>query len=126
MTDPGQARGWAGWLTGACVVLAPLPAFCHAFLDGALPPVGSTSATAPHEVVLHFTEAVEPAFCTIEVRNGSGTGVAVGAAHVEVGDETRLAIGLGRIGPGTYRVIWHVTSVDAHKTQGTFRFTVRP
>ena len=31
---------------------------------------------------------------------------------------------LPRLSPGTYTVIWHVTSVDTHKTEGNFKFTV--
>jgi methionine-rich copper-binding protein CopC len=27
---------------------------------------------------------------------------------------------------GTYRVTWHAVSVDTHKTQGSFTFTVAP
>jgi methionine-rich copper-binding protein CopC len=29
-----------------------------------------------------------------------------------------------KLAAGTYTVIWHVTSVDTHKTQGKFQFTV--
>jgi hypothetical protein len=35
-----------------------------------------------------------------------------------------LIIQLPKLPPGTYTVIWHVTSVDTHKTEGNFKFTV--
>jgi methionine-rich copper-binding protein CopC len=28
--------------------------------------------------------------------------------------------------PGVYTVHWHAVSVDTHRTQGSFQFTVRP
>ncbi len=106
--------------------LLPFPCWAHAFLDGALPRVGSESPTVPTEVVLHFTQGVEPDFSKIEVQNASGTTVAEGAPHTKPGDPTRLAVGLKKLGAGVYTVIWHVTSVDTHKTQGKFHFTVVP
>ena len=109
----------------AWCLLAPFPAVAHAFLDGALPRVGSDNPIAPQQVVLHFTQGIEPAFSMIEVQDGSGSSVTAGTAHTLPGDATRFAIGLGRIGGGTYTVIWHVTSIDTHKTQGNFHFTVR-
>ena len=108
----------------ACSLLAPLPACAHAFLDGAVPRVGSDNPAAPAQVVLHFTQAIEPAFSRIEVQDGAGKNVAAGDAHTLPGDPTRFAIGLTTLGAGMYTVIWHVTSVDTHKTQGKFHFTV--
>jgi len=108
----------------ACCLFAPLPACAHAFLDGALPRVGSDNPTPPAQVVLHFTQGIEPAFSKVEVQDGSGASVTAGDAHTLPGDATRFAIGLAKLGPGTYTVIWHVTSVDTHKTQGKFHFTV--
>jgi hypothetical protein len=35
-----------------------------------------------------------------------------------------MAISLRVRGPGTYRVNWHVLSVDTHTTEGNFTFTV--
>ena len=111
-------------LVSVCCLLVPLAAFAHAFLDGALPRVGSDNPAAPQQVVLHFTQGVEPAFSRIEVQDRAGGSVTAGAAHALAGDATRLAIGLTKIGAGAYTVIWHVTSVDTHKSQGKFHFSV--
>jgi methionine-rich copper-binding protein CopC len=35
-----------------------------------------------------------------------------------------LSVQLPKLVPGTYTVSWHVTSVDTHKTEGNFQFTV--
>jgi methionine-rich copper-binding protein CopC len=37
-----------------------------------------------------------------------------------------LSVKLKTLAPGDYSVEWHVTSVDTHKTEGHFTFTVRP
>ncbi len=94
----------------------------HAFLKQANPAVGSTGA-APREVVIDFTEGVEPAFSTIAVTDTSGAGMTDGAAHL-AGSHRRLAVAVRPLAPGRYEVRWHVTATDTHKTQGSFTFTV--
>ena len=71
---------------------------------------------------------MEPAFTTIVVTDAAGRRVDDGGAPAVPatpdGDASRLAVGLRRLGPGTYTVEWHATSVDTHRTQGRFTFTV--
>jgi methionine-rich copper-binding protein CopC len=93
-------------------------------LDHADPAVGSTVALAPKAVTLTFTEALEPAFSSIEVRNAQGATVQTGKATVVPGSRAQLRVALKRLSSGTYKVIWHVLSVDTHRTQGDFEFTV--
>jgi copper resistance protein C len=101
-------------------------ASAHAFLDHAVPAVGSTVAVSPPEVSAWFTEEVEPAFSKIEVTDASGNRVDKGDSHVDPSDPTLLHVSLKSLGPGTYQVHWHVVSVDTHHTQGDFTFTVGP
>jgi methionine-rich copper-binding protein CopC len=107
-------------LCGASV----LPASAHAFLDHAIPAVGS-AAGAPGEVKLWFTEAVEPAFSSIVVRDAAGAEVDRRDTRAEGKDGTVLAVSLPPLPPGAYQVSWRVVARDTHKTQGTFPFTVR-
>jgi methionine-rich copper-binding protein CopC len=108
----------------AMVLLAtPAAASAHAFLKTASPPVGSTMQTAPAEVEITFTEGVEPAFSTIEVVDAKGTRVDKADPH-PTGDKTHLAVGLRPLPPGAYKVSWHVTATDTHKTEGTYSFTI--
>ena len=106
--------------------LLPTAALAHAMLDHASPSVGSSQATAPREVVLWFTQDLEPAFSQIEVRSASGSAVTTAKARVDRTDHTQLRVPLKRLGPGTYKVIWRVLSVDTHRTQGDFTFRVGP
>ena len=109
------------------VLLCAMPtlAMSHAFLDHASPRVGNTVATAPNEVVLWFTQKLEPAFSSIEVHNEQGTSV-TGSKATVVGDRTQMRVPLKTLPKGTYKVLWHVLSVDTHRTQGDFSFRVGP
>jgi copper resistance protein C len=104
------------------IALAGTPAAqAHAFLDHASPLVGSTVAATPHEVVLTFTQNLEPAFSSVEVMDGSGARVDQGKAQVS---GNTMQIGLKTLSAGTYRVRWHALSVDTHTTEGSFIFHV--
>ena len=112
--------------TAALVVglaLVSAHASAHAFLKTASPAVGSTVSQAPTQVVIDFTEGVEPAFSTIVVQDAQGAQFASGKPHPDGGD-THLAVALKPLPPGTYTVVWHATATDTHKTQGKFNFIV--
>ncbi len=111
-------------LTVAGLALCGGQASAHAFLKTATPAVGSTVQQPPTQVVINFTEGVEPNFSTITVQDASGAEVAAGDVHL-AGDNTHLAVGLKPLQAGTYKVVWHATAVDTHKTEGNFTFTVK-
>jgi hypothetical protein len=102
------------------------PVFAHAFLQRASPPVGAQLPVSPAAVTITYTEGVEPDFSTIEVRNAAGTRVDKADPHLIGGEQTRLSVSLPKLPAGEYTVIWHVTSVDTHKTEGRFTFSVTP
>ena len=110
-------------VTILALLAAPGAANAHAMLDHATPAVGSAVAAAPKEVVLSFTEKLEPKFSSIEVRNANGAAVSTGPARAN-GMEMR--VGLKQLPAGTYKVIWRVLSVDTHRTNGSFTFRVGP
>jgi copper resistance protein C len=100
-------------------------AWAHAFLDHASPAVGATVA-APKEVSIWFTEQVEPAFSAIVVTDAAGNRVDQGGTHPDPANPMLLHVALKPLAPGAYEVRWHVVSVDTHRTQGDFSFTVAP
>ncbi|HTB42297.1 MAG TPA: copper resistance CopC family protein [Acetobacteraceae bacterium] len=116
---------WTHWLLPAMLCMAS-PAFAHAFLQRASPPVGSELPVSPSAVTITYTEGVEPDFSTIEVRNAQGARVDKADPHLLGGDQTKLSVSLPKLPPGQYTVTWHVTSVDTHKTEGRFNFSVTP
>jgi len=93
----------------------------HAFLDHAEPRVGSTVPTAPRELSLSFTQNLEPAFSTVEVRDANGARVDQGKAQISA---DVMRVGLKPLPPGTYKVHWRALSVDTHTTEGSFSFQV--
>jgi copper resistance protein C len=101
-------------------------ALAHAMLAKAAPAVGSTIRDTPTQVVLEFTEQIEPVFSTIQVEDGNGNQVSEGAAALAGRRRDALAVKLADIGPGTYKVTWKAVSVDTHVTRGSFSFTVLP
>jgi copper resistance protein C len=107
--------------TSFLTLLASTTAQAHAMLDRAEPRVGSSVSAAPREVVLFFTQNLEPAFSAIEVSDGSGARVDQGKTKVST---TTMRVGLKQLPPGTYHVHWHVLSVDTHTTEGNFSFQV--
>jgi methionine-rich copper-binding protein CopC len=111
-------------LIGLALLTQAAPAFAHAFLERANPPVGSEIAASPPAVSITFTEGVEPLFSTIEVHGPNGAAVSAGTQHVAPDNNRVLSVQLPKLVPGTYTVSWHVTSVDTHKTEGNFQFTV--
>jgi methionine-rich copper-binding protein CopC len=115
---------WRSGLAGLALFAQVSPAFAHAFLERASPPVGSEIAASPAEVAITFTEGVEPLFSAIELRGPNGATVPAGTPHVAPDNNKVLSIQLPKLPPGIYTVIWHVTSVDTHKTEGNFQFTV--
>ena len=104
--------------------LGVVAAQAHALLDHASPLVGSTVRSAPKTLTLWFTQKLEPAFSTIEVRDAGGTRVDAGRVQVDRADRTILRIGLKSLKNGTYQVHWRVLSVDTHTTEGSFSFSV--
>jgi methionine-rich copper-binding protein CopC len=106
----------------ALALLAATPAFAHAHLKAATPAENATVSTAPAEIVLEFSEAVEPEFSTIEVDDANGVRMDKGDAHRDAADARRLTVALQPLAPGTYKVVWHITSVDTHKTSGSYQF----
>lgn len=105
----------------------PGTALAHAHLDFATPPVDSTVRHAPRQVQLGFTEALEPALSRVSVHNAAGDRVDHGHASVSAEDRRVLEVGLQHpLAAGSYTVRWSITSVDTHRTEGDYRFTVQP
>jgi copper resistance protein C len=122
MTRTLRALAFAGGLLLAMTGHA----FAHAMLDKAAPSAGSTVATAA-EVRLSFTEALEPLFSTITVTTKDGKPVAAPKAVPDPADAKTLVLTpAAPLAAGSYHVAWAVVSVDTHKTQGGFDFTVKP
>ncbi len=101
-------------------------AWAHAFPRTTRPAAGSVLAVAPAEVVIVFSERLEAQFSTIEVRDRADRKVTDAAAVLDAGDARRLGLALPQLPAGTYRVRWRAVSVDTHRTEGAYDFTIAP
>jgi copper resistance protein C len=108
----------------ALLLSAVTVAFAHAELKRAVPPAGGAVAAAPNEVTVTFSEPLEPAFSTVVVRDSAGKQVDKADAHIDKDDRTIMRVSLQPLQQGIYTVKWRVVTVDTHRTEGTFTFTV--
>jgi methionine-rich copper-binding protein CopC len=109
------------------LALMPLAAEAHAFLDEAVPKVGSSVSAPPKEIRITYTQPVEPAFSHIQLYDGQGQQVATGTAATDPANPQVLIVPVtGAMAPGHYEVKWDVVSVDTHHTDGHFPFDFTP
>ncbi len=70
---------------------------------------------------------MEPRFCAVTLASQDGAAAPLGRPGVDPADNSVLIVRVGKtLSPGVYTVTWHAVSVDTHKTQGSFDFTVKP
>ena len=100
-------------------------AHAHAVIRRAFPPVGGTISSSPPEILLDFSEALEPRFSAIELLDAAGARMDTGDTHSGNNDPKRLAVAVKKLPAGIYKVVWHATSVDTHRTEGSYSFTVQ-
>ena len=111
----------------AAVALALMggAASAHARLEHADPKVGAHVAGSPTQVRLWFSEGVEAKFSSVVLEGADGKAIHEDAAATDPKDRKQLVLPLKQpLAPGLYHVRWRVVSVDSHKTQGDFTFTV--
>ena len=102
--------------------MAPAAALSHAFLSEATPLVGGSTGIATRVRL----SLVALRFSGIDVTTGDGQAVPTKPAVVDPGNDRQLVLPLPPLAPGRYRVRWHVVSVDTHRTEGEYSFTVEP
>jgi methionine-rich copper-binding protein CopC len=102
-------------------------ALAHASLQKADPAVGGKVAASPKEIRLKFSEGVEPRFSSIALADDKGAAEPLGKPSLDPADNSVLVATVTQaLKPGVYKVTWRAVSVDTHKTQGAFSFTVAP
>lgn len=104
-------------------LLVASSAFAHAHLKESTPAKDSTVTTAPAELSLVFTEGVEADFSEITLTR-DGEKVLVKNLANDNDKKTLIVKPAAPFTSGKYTVEWQVTSVDTHKSKGTYSFTV--
>ena len=109
------------------VIAAAVRVEAHAFLVRAEPRVGSKVNKVPTEVRVWFSETVQASVSSIHVLDVSGKQVDRKDTHSDRANRAVLCVSLlPALTPGTYKVIWQVTSADTHVTSGDFHFQIVP
>ena len=112
-------------LAGAASLCLPASlSVAHAHLLTATPAAGSTVSIFPVKLVCAFSEALELTLCRLEVRDVAGARIDEGAMTLST-DKKQIDVALRPGGAGDYAVTWVAVSVDTHRTEGKFAFTVR-
>lgn len=98
-------------------------AFAHAHLEQATPAADS-SASDVKVLRLQFSEGVEQAFTKVAVSH-DGAPVALSSVKTEPADKKVLIVTPEQhLAAGQYEVKWNAVSVDTHKSNGEYSFTV--
>ena len=109
------------------VIAAAVRVEAHAFLVRAEPRVGSKVNKVPTEVRVWFSETVQASVSSIHVFNESGKQVDKKNTHSDRANRAVLCVSLlPALIPGSYKVVWRVTSADTHVTSGNFHFQIVP
>ncbi len=109
------------------VIAAAVRVEAHAFLVRAEPRVGSKINKAPIEVRVWFSEMVQAGVSSIKVFDVRGRQVDKKDTHSDRANRAILSVSLlPALTPGSYKVLWRVTSKDTHVTDGNFHFEVVP
>jgi len=109
------------------VIAAAVRVEAHAFLVRAEPRVGSKVNKVPTEVRVWFSETVQASVSSIRVFNESGKQVDKKDTHSDRANRAVICVSLiPAPTPGSYKVVWRVTSADTHVTSGNFHFQIVP
>jgi copper resistance protein C len=109
------------------IIAATVRVEAHAFLVRAEPRVGSKVNKGPTEVRVWFSETVQAGVSSIQVFDVSGKQVDRRDTHSDRANRAVLCVSLlPALTPGSYKVIWRVTSMDTHLTDGNFHFQIVP
>jgi methionine-rich copper-binding protein CopC len=99
------------------------PASAHAALQSATPGPGDEVPGSPVELVLRFTQDLDPSRTSLDVRDAVGASVARGGELGEGPREYRLSV--PELEPGEYEVRWTTYSAeDGELARDVYTFTV--
>ena len=110
----------------AASLVLPAVAWAHAALLQTTPVASRIINTPPKQVLLRYSEAVEPRFAIVSVTNAAGDKETAGAPSRSPANADTLVVPLKKLAEGWYLVYWRVISVDGHPVRGAFTFAVGP
>jgi len=107
------------------MALVASPASAHATLVSSDPPAGAVLTNSPQQVILQFSEDLDPTFSRVELWNTNGDVVVPGPGEIPPGQTRTLILTTGMLPNGTYSAVWRARSlIDGHVTAGNVGFSV--
>lgn len=106
------------------LMIFPAVVYAHTYIVSSEPQKNAVLQAVPKKVTINFLNTYEPDFSKLEVFDQSGAKVSKQTKFLENNSvmETELADGLKS---GEFTVKWVCFGVDGHKTQGSYKFTVK-
>lgn len=102
---------------------AATQASAHAHLMSSNP-AANAAGPAPKQIVLQFSEKLQPKFSGLSVTTQSNRPAPVKVA-VSNDRKSLTATPARPFAAGIYKVSWHAVTADTHRVQGAYSFTVR-
>ena len=109
-------------LLASLLVVVPT-AFAHTE-PVTMTPAANATVSAPPNVTIKFSGALEPKFSSITVTNAGGQNVNKEASTVS-SDAKTMSVALPALPAGVYTVHWVAVSTDSHREKGDYKFTVK-
>jgi methionine-rich copper-binding protein CopC len=100
-------------------------ALAHPALLTASPSPGALLDAPPKEIVLTFSEKLEPAFSSVKIADSSGRDIVSSKGRADPAASSRLQLTLPVLEAGAYTVHWIAVGHDAHPGKGDYIFTVK-
>jgi methionine-rich copper-binding protein CopC len=113
----------ASGLAAVALLFAAPAAFAHTH-PLSMTPAADSTVSSPAKIAIRFSEAIEPKFSSITVTDAAGHVVTKEPA-VCAADKLNMTLALPALAPGVYTVNWVAVSVDTHRSQGNYKFTVK-
>lgn len=106
------------------IIGLPFVVNAHVRMLECSPEPDSVLNTSPEKVSITFLGSVEPAFSKIEVYDEKGNRVSKKTTFHD--NDTIMEVELEKnLPPGVYTVKWKCVSIDGHKQNKEFRFTIQ-
>lgn len=97
------------------------PAHAHDELVSTTPTAGAVLDSAPTQVVLNFSSEPMPGTVKVVAMDSDGGAIPLAAPKI---DGKSVSVAWPTKAPGSYGVVWRVTSHDGHPINGTLNFKV--
>lgn len=112
-------------LVCALLLIMIQPVAAHANLEYSDPPAGALLQHAPKEIVIGFSEDLDPGFSAIRLLTSKNEVVHAGPGTIDPAAPRVMRLPLGALPNDSYTALWRVRSAtDGHITEGSVPFGV--